>query len=327
MKTSTIKLKKKSWDKEVLNSRLEFNISGNNINEVYLNSIRRTVFSDIPIYVYDDIKINKNTSVFHNNYLKLRIKNIPVLGIKNNNLFFKESDDKNLNEDYDDQLDFQDNLDFSINENVNISSLNQLTMYLEKTNDTNEIITATTADAKFYIAQKNIPSPYKTPIPIVDLQPSQEITLTAVTKLGIEKKSSIYSPVSVNFYKKNKENDFDYILESRGQLSETRILEVALENLNKLLEELSEKIPEGKGIEDKLVIPNADHTLGNLISNAMYNHPSVTFSGYNMPHPLDEKIIINYKLKNGNLKKIMKEVINYYINLNNKLKKEISNIK
>ena len=326
MNISNIKLKKTSWDKDFLNSRLEFNISGKNINEVFLNSIRRTIFTNVPIYVFNNIKINKNTSVFHNNYLQLRIKNIPVIGIKNEHVFFEPNESKEEDDD-DDELNFQDDIDFSIDENINVSSLNQLTMYLEFKNDTNDIVTATTDDAKFYIAQKNIPSPYKKPIPIIDLQPSQEIILTAVTKLGIEKKSSIFSPVSVNFYKKNEENNFDYIIESRGQLSETRIIEIALDNINKQLEELSEKIPEGKGIEDKLIIPNADHTLGNLISNGMYNHPPVTVSGYNMPHPLDDKIVINYKLKNGNLKKVMKEVINYYINLNNKLKKQVSDIK
>lgn len=316
MKVSTINIKKKSWDKSFLNSRLEFNISGNNINEVFLNSIRRTIFTNIPIYSFNNIKINKNTSVFNNNYMKLRLRNLPVIGIKNNEIFLKEEEKNTEEEDFFDNNEFQDNIDFSINDNVNVSSLNQLTMYLEYKNDTNDIVTVTTDDAKFYIAQESMRSPYKNKIPIIDLQPTQEILLTAVTKLGSESKSSIYSPVSINHYKHNKTKGFDYIIESRGQLSETRIIEVAIMNINKQLEELLKKIPDGKGMEDKILIPNADHTIGNLLSSGMQIHPAVSFAGYNMPHPLDNKILIHYKLKSGNLKKIIKDVINYYNNLN-----------
>lgn len=313
-----IKLKKTKFENEFLNSRLEFNISGKNINEEYLNTIRRTIFSDIPIYTFKNIKIKKNTSVFNNNYLKLRIQNIPVIGIKNKEDFYipennnLEEEELILEELYD------DNVDFSINNDINTSSLNQMTMYLEYKNDTTEIVTATTNDAKFYFGEKQIPSPYKTEIPLIDLQPSQEILFTAVTKLGIENESSINSPVSVNFYKQNKDS-FDYILESRGQLTEKRILILALKNINKTIEKLLKSIPDDKGIEDKLLIPNADHTIGNLLSNGMFNHPSVLFSGYNMPHPLDKKVIIHYKLKSGNLKKILKDVIQYYTKLNNKI--------
>jgi len=328
MKVSNVTIKKKSWDKSFLNSRLEFNISGSNINEVYLNSIRRTVFSNVPIYVFKNIKINKNTSVFNNNYMKLRISNLPVIGIKNNEEFFEE--EKEIDEDeeeyFENKLIDQDNFDFSIEENVNISSLNQLTMYVEYKNESNNIVTVTTDDAKFYLAQKSIPSPYKTKIPIIDLQPSQEILFTAVTKLGVENKSGIYSPVSVNFYKHNKTKGFDYIIESKGQLSETRIIEVAIKNINKQLEDLLKKIPDGKGMEDKLLIPNADHTIGNLLADGLQKHSAVTFGGYNMPHPLANKIIINYKLKSGNIKNILKDIINYYINLNLKVMKTIKSL-
>ena len=61
-------------------SRMEFDFSG--INYVLLNTIRRIAMSDIPVYAFNNITINKNDSVFDNTYLKLRLQNMAVKGIK-----------------------------------------------------------------------------------------------------------------------------------------------------------------------------------------------------------------------------------------------------
>ena len=61
-------------EKELGNSRLDCKISGPNINYIIANTIRRTIFNDIPIYAFSEFKFDKNTSIFHNNYLKLREK-------------------------------------------------------------------------------------------------------------------------------------------------------------------------------------------------------------------------------------------------------------
>jgi hypothetical protein len=76
-------LKVVNYEKSVGNTRLELNITGTNIDYVVANTIRRTILSDVPIYAFTQFKFNKNTSIFNNNYMKLRIKNMPVLGIDN----------------------------------------------------------------------------------------------------------------------------------------------------------------------------------------------------------------------------------------------------
>ena len=70
-KVSSVKLKKLDWDKEVTNSRLELNVTGKNINYVVMSTLRRVVLTNIPIYAFDKITINKNSSIFNNNYMKL----------------------------------------------------------------------------------------------------------------------------------------------------------------------------------------------------------------------------------------------------------------
>jgi DNA-directed RNA polymerase subunit L len=47
---------------------------------------------------------------------------------------------------------------------------------------------------------------------------------------------------------------------------------------------------------------------GNLLSNGMQNHKNVKFAGYNIPHLLENKVIIHYELINEKIK--LKDVFN-----------------
>lgn len=325
---SKVIVKKLLEEKELINSRLELNISGNNINHTILNTIRRIGFSEIPIYVFSNINIIENTTIFNNNYIKLRIKNLPVFGIKSDKIIFKE----NINiveEDVDtgniinmDDINLQ--TDFK---NVNINSLDKLTMYIDVSNNTNIIKTVGTDDCKFYYKDKEIKSPYPINIPIIKLQEGQHIKLNAITELGIEKThDATHSPVSVLYFNKNNENDYKLILESRGQLTEYEILNYIMVNINNQLELLKEKINLMDDIDNMdegvIEIDDFDHTIGNLISDGLRMHKFVLFGGYSMPHLLDEKIKISFKIKSNNIKKILFDVTNYY----EKLFKTISDI-
>ena len=107
--------------------------------------------------------------------------------------------------------------------------------------------------------------------------------MSAVSNLGIEKQSAKYSPVSIVCYKQKKDNDFDFIIESKGQIDEKKILNVAILNINNILEEFMRLVPDNKGMEGKLVIPEGDHTIGNLLADGLQRHKAVDFAGYNMP--------------------------------------------
>jgi DNA-directed RNA polymerase alpha subunit len=147
---SKIIIKQILWDKELMNSRLEFNIKG--VNHTVINTFRRIILSSIPIYVFNKIKISENTSVFNNNYMHNRIKNLPVFGIYSDNPIYtapkqnikKEVDDEGLEE-------IEINAE---NEDINSSSLKQLTMYVDYINNSNDIVTVGTNDCKFYYSEK-----------------------------------------------------------------------------------------------------------------------------------------------------------------------------
>ena len=248
IKLSKINIKIIKVEHELGESILKFNINGDNINFVVMNTIRRTIFSDIPIYAFSEIIIDKslaeNRSIFHNNFINLDLTNFPVWGIENNIDFIDNDDDAESltqqEEVHDDDDDDIDNNGFVIhpdevpdNEN-NINSLNELTMYVNYKNKTTDNITITTDHAKFYYKQNQIDSPYNNPSIITKLNANKEISFSAITKIGTEEKNgTMYSAVSICCYKEITNNEFEFELESRGQITEFRIIHVAIINIKK----------------------------------------------------------------------------------------------
>jgi DNA-directed RNA polymerase subunit L len=294
-------------------SRVEFDLTGSDINYVVVNTIRRTILTDIPIYAFTQFKFNKNTSVFHNNFLKLQISNMPVWGIDNKINFYEKTDNKTeINEDMEELV---DNVELGVDKKVDTTSLEQLTMYVDYHNKSKEIYTVSTDDAKFYFAQKQIENPYKTAIPLVKLQPNQEINFSAISSIGVEKESSIFSPCSICVYEQKDDNTFRFILESRGQITEKKIFKVGFLNIEQKLTNLLKQIPENNEMSGEIQINNEDHTIGNLISKGLQEHKNVDFAGYYQPHPLEKRVMISYKLASGTFKKIVSGIVENYIEL------------
>jgi DNA-directed RNA polymerase subunit L len=324
-----------NYDSTHGNTRLELNIKGDDINYIILNTLRRTIMTNIPIYAFTEFNIKKNKSIFNGNYLKLRLKNLPVWGLENkidiytpeksNTNIVNEDDNLIINEDMgdDNQNDQQNNL--------NSSTLNQLTMYVDYTSTSKEIVTVTTDHAKFYYSEKKIECPYPVPIPLVKLQPEQSITFSAITSLGIEKMSAIFSAVSVCFYIEKNPNEYNFIIESKGQIDEKRIIEVAIINIINKLENIAKNalssVDDSK-TEGEIVLINEDNTMGNLLTHGLQNHKAVKFAGYNIPHLLVDKAIIHYELKSkGKINDIFNDVIEDNIKLFKKLQSLNKSIK
>ena len=160
IKVDKVNVKITAHNQELGNSRLDFKISGNNINYIIANTMRREIFSDVPIYAFNEFKFDKNTSVFHNNYLKLRLRHMPVWGIENKVEFI----DYNIKTNNDGLDDIQenneeaedDNIELNVEKNLNTSNLKQFTMYVSVKNNSNDIITVSTAQANFYYDETKI---------------------------------------------------------------------------------------------------------------------------------------------------------------------------
>ncbi len=308
-------------------SELVLNFTGKQVNHIIINSIKRAIQSDVPIYAYDNFTITHNDSVFNNNYIKNHIRNIPVWGIENKLEEHKEDHEEEQEEIFDETTGIiKDDVDLTNNKETDYSSLNKLTMYLDFENKKNEIVHVTTDDCIFYYKEGMIKTPYKNPVQIVKLQPNQKIKLSAQANPGTNDKSSIYSATSVCYFKENKESDYDLIVESRGQLSEERIIQLALRLINKKLAKFLQNLPKSKGMEGTLKVENEDHLLGNLLTYQMQQMNSVRFCAYTTPHPLNREIEIDYKLNAGNINNIFKEVVSYYENIFSNIEKDIIKI-
>lgn len=326
-KIKDIEYKQQSYTKDLCNSRLELSIKGSNINYIILNTIRRVILSDIPIYAFTKFNFTTNESIFNNNYLKLRFTNLPVVGIENTiEKYNVVQNETVINEEVSEEEDLLDNENIDLgdesNKKVNTSSLGQLTMYVDIKSTEKMIKTVTTNDAKFYYNEKNIPSPYKVAIPLVKLQPDQSINFSAITSLGTEKINPIYSAVCVCYYKEIDEHDYTFIVESRGQLTEKRIIHVALINIIDTLKKIVDMIPvEQLSHTGKIIINNENNTMGNLLSYGMTSHKDVKIAGYNIPHLLEDKVIIHYELANEKikLKNVLDDVLEYLLKLFNEL--------
>uniref|UniRef100_A0A0N5A277 RNA_pol_L_2 domain-containing protein n=1 Tax=Parastrongyloides trichosuri TaxID=131310 RepID=A0A0N5A277_PARTI len=60
--------------------------------------------------------------------------------------------------------------------------------------------------------------------------------------------------------------------------------------------------PEGL-VEDPtvltLILHEEDHTIGNSLKHVLVMMPEIDFCGYNVPHPLEDKIIVRIQTKQG----------------------------
>ena len=323
-KLKPIKISVNEQEDELGFSRVDLKFKGEDVNHIITNSIKRIVQSDIPIFAFNKFDITLNTSVFNNNYIKNHIQNIPVWGIENNIEEYIEEKEKE--EEFSEITGLaNDDIDLSVDKNFDVSSINTLTMYVDFKNTTKDIVVVTTEHCKFYYKEGLIKSPYKNPVQIVKLQPGQEIKLSTKADLGTEDISSIYSATSVCFFKENKD-DYDFIIESIGQITEKRILLLSLQLLKKKLQKFNQNLPKNKGMEGIILVDDEDHTLGNIISYGMQNHSAVRFCGYNTPHPLNKQIKFHYKLDSGNLNSVIKDVIVYYENVFDSIKESINKL-
>ena len=311
MSNKNISVKMIEYDNTFLNTRLEFNFKGKDVTYPLVNSIRRTALSDLPIFCWNTT-ITKNSSVFHNNYMKNRIKAIPVIGIENKNVFYNNEITENTDNKEEDNFLSLDNVDInSTEENIDTSSLNNLNMYLDFKNSTKDLVTVSTENCTFYYRGKKINNPYKNPIPIVKLQADQEIKFSSVSELGNElEKTAEFSACSIFSYDMLDDNNFNVFVESRGQLSEKEILIRSIENLKKNILELNDSIPDKNEMIGTLKVGNQDHTLGNLFAFYAMKDKNVDMFSYNLPHPLDRVIHFNYRLNKGEVKDVFSRTTN-----------------
>lgn len=321
-----VQVKQLSYEKELFNSRLELDISGKDVDYAVVNTLRRVSISEVPGLAYNDIEINENTSVFNNNQIKLYIQNIPVVGVKNIPTKYKKKKVEEEEAEEDEELDrILGGNDIDIDtetSDINITSLESMTMYVDYHNDSKAIKSVTTDDAKFYYMAKETKSPYPNPVIITKLQPGQKIKLTAKSVLGNEKENGIFSLTSVCAYNEINDNKFKFFIEGRGQLPEKEILKRACNIIVRKLEKLKKIFPSIKMKDGEIKIPKEKHTIGNLISHGLTLLSQVKYATYYQKHSLDNEIFIKFGCdKEYDISDLIKKVCKNYQSIFKKIEK------
>lgn len=295
---------------------LKLRFKGKNINHVYLNTLRRVILEEIPSYGINPelININKNSSVYNNDYLRNRLENFPLIGL-----------------DFKLDLDEYNNLRRyirGVDDHVKDYEENDINMYLDIKNSSDSILNVTTDDIKYYVDEKSVGSIYKNKMLICKLKKDEELNLSIKVDKGVGLNHSRYSVAHV-YYSEEKDNNFLLTIEPRGQIDVKEILKRACMILKYKLSLIKSKINEDKIVDDGngiIVLNNEDHTIGNLLTYTLQENKDISFAGYELEHLLIKDLKIKYSIKGkSSIKDILNSeldnLIKYYNNLENEFVK------
>ena len=331
------------------NNYVIFTIDGKDINNIIINTLRRIILTLVPTFAFDpeNITIEKNTSVYNNDYMRLRISNLPII-----NQSYKPNEMIIINDHtiLNNVLELEEEANTANYENRNNLSkeeeekrkkklkniLDNFQIIINAKNDTSEIISITTdSDAvKFTIDNKQIKSIYPNPILFLKLKPLQsrldikgeEFKASCLSSINIPLKNAIYQSCLCSYEEINA-NKFEFKICSFRQISEEMIINYACKIIIMKLEKIKEKIinninkynNEDILKEAQIIIENENHTMGNLITRIIQDHPDIEFCGYNIDHLYVNELTIRYKTNGKSIIKILDTSFDYLINLFNHL--------
>jgi len=269
-------------------SQLVLQLSGKNVNSILVNTLRRGSLLLVPTYGFcrESILIEKNTSIFDNDYMRLRLSQLTIPNLKYDTFNLPNKYWKNIN--YGDLTREKDPRDKK-----------KIELYINITNNSNELLNVTTDHIKIYEDGVELKDHFKhiAPILIVPLRPSQSFICRCVGVLGIGKVNDTWASCSNCFYEELDEHKYNLTLESQGQLEEYEILRRICKLLIEKIEDLSHIIKEkySKNTDDNTLyikLENEDHTLGNFINDILQDLDNVEFSGISKPDLLVDEVTI-----------------------------------
>jgi len=298
-------------------SKLVLSFSGKLINHTVTNTIRRLVLNDIPTYAFhkDSITIEKNTSIFNNDYMRLRLEQFPIPKIKNN---IAELEEKYYKVNYADLTRLKHPDDKKIIE-----------MYVSSKNKTKEIMNVTTNDVKFYedgIEVQKINKKY--PQLIIQLKPNQEFKCRALGVLGIGKRNNMWAGAANCFHERKSENKYELTLYSKGQMDEYELIIKSCIILKNKLKKIK-SVVESENLNNKekiLKISLDNFTEANVINDFLQSNKNIIYSGVSKPDLLVNEVIIKFQAKANPLKSFA-NTIDYVIKIFSEIQNKISKLR
>jgi len=298
------------------------------VNNTLVNTIRRVAFENLPTDAFDPelIVFKKNTTIYHNDYMRKRISNLPVHGLPNTRKRFNDFISANYDfvikhviptKDKKNEVEVDEAIynnvevkDFSVEKNDTLV----LTMYCNKTHDSKDVdvMNVTTDDCQFTINEKSIPSPYKVPLLLCKLRYKEGIEFSASSRYSIPIESPLWNIVSNCFFVSKGENDFDFRIASKTDVTEEEILQrikiiilEKLKNISNVVEQNYQSTEEGSG---ELRIENDKFTLSGLLTHYLQEQDDILYAGYKAEHLLNNTSIIYYRTS-SDIRKVLKIIL------------------
>jgi DNA-directed RNA polymerase subunit L len=275
--------------KNLQQSQLILEISGKSATCTLVNSLRRLVIDYIPTYAFTKelITIERNSSVFDNDYMALRLSQITPQKIQNKIEFLEDKYWKEINYSNPERLKHPDDKTL-------------IEFYINTKNNTKDILNVTTNDSKMYVDGEEIKMfDEKYPHLIVKLKPEQTFICRCVGSLGVGKRHNIWSAVSTAYYEEIAENKYKLFIESQGQMDEYDALYKACTIMKEKILYTREYIkdnydtPQMKNEKKiSIKIENEDHTLGNVLTEAIQHNKGILYAGLSKPYFMVDTIII-----------------------------------
>ena len=272
-----------------LRGKLELVFSGKDMSNVIVNSLRRVLTDNIPMYAFppEAIDIIENTSkAVNNTQMKLHLSNLPILDVRTDLVFLHESYWKNVNH--------------ADPERIRHPSEKIIEMYITHYNNTNEISTVTSDDIKMYIdGEEHHPYSTKHKWKIVNMKPGQTLKCHARATLGVGENHAIWFGASNSISTIEPDGKYKLVVRSNGQVPIYDLVEKAVKFLIKKMEsigiELTRRI-DSKELEEKSVVffqlDGEDHTVGGLLNEEFQSHPDIMFCGLSKPNHLVKSCLI-----------------------------------
>ena len=307
-------------------SQLVIELSGKLITTSVVNTLKRAIEDNVPTYAFvkDNILIEKNSSVFDNDYMRMRLEQFTIPELKVPVTYLHDDYWKHV--DYSDPERKKHPEDFKLIE-FSINAIN--------TTDDELNITTSSKEFKYYEDGVEDTKKFKNINPqlFIKLKPDQEFKCTAKASLGCGRRKDIWSVVANAYFETDDEKTFKFTVESQGQLDEYKILQTGCEVIKSKLQNIKERIEANSkliNISEKdtqlhIKLDDETHTMGIIINDYLQDNPDIIYSGVSKPDVFKDEIFIKIESKKQNpLKyffKSLDDLSEFYDNMQKNFKK------
>ena len=267
--------------------------SGKDFNIKLANSLRRACSNNIPTFAIPQelITIELNTSVaFNNDYMKLRLAQLPVYGLDPDLYFLAE---KYWN---------KDTVNYADPKREKHPKEKSIEFYINSHNNSSMITNVTTNDIKMFIDGELI-NPYnkKYPMLLIKLRPNDRFKCHMKAVLGVGERNVIWAGARNVYYdeKNTSKNEILFTIEGNGQCHEYDTLLKACKFLIKkytdLRTDLNKKFKSKEILPKKVIylkLDKEDYTIAEPLNYELQDHKNIIMSGLSRPDHLVRSIQI-----------------------------------